>query len=544
MLPSLVESLGGRLVRSPELSTADLTAASALILLSPGKPEAHLSLPQGQRVWEYVRDGGSLLVAGPAGAFSARPHSDFNEVLAAMGMTISGDAITPIAKNWEEAVQAAPGAAAVGVDAERNGFGLHRPAAVRIGWTAGPLLTARWAWSSARGKASVAAPRPEAAHPLWGQYASGEPLGDLPVAAQGRFGRGRVVTIGDDAMLSNDGIPWSHVFVARLFGWLASPSGSPQDAWRQALGLLAGMALIALLACRPDALQVFIAAGTMAISLAYCGAVGAWAPILPDGRSHVPNPLVYIDASHTEAYSRDPWSEDGLGELLRTLRRNGYLPLLLDTVDGERLDRAGLLISIAPGRAFSANECEATAAYVRRGGTLISMVGAESIEASRDLLDAFSLSVSPAPTPPSDMSRETEPLGCFSQCFAEQGDRKAYVQFYAGWPVGGADADPLVKWSGGKFSNSQSVHEHPIVVNKREGGGLVVLIGDSGFAMNKNMGFELGSVPENVDFGHGCSRRAAAAGLGPAQPGSDRRTRGKQNDRAKESELLKTESSN
>ncbi len=490
MLPSLIESLGGRLVRSRELSADDLNAASALILLSPGKAERHLSPSQRDRVWEYVRNGGSLLVA----------HNDFADVLEAAGMAISGETITPIVKNWEEACLATPGAATVGVDAQRNGFGLHQPAAVRVGWTASPLLIARWAWNDAGGMASAAAPRAEAAHPLLGQYASGQPLGDLPVAAQGRLGQGRVIVLGDDAMLTNDGIPSSHVFVARLLAWLAAPSGSPQDAWRQALGLLSAIGLIGLLAWRPNALQVFVAAGAMAFSLAYCESVGAWAPILPDDRSHAQNHLAYIDASHSEAYSRDLWSEDGLGELLRTLRREGWLPLLLDAVNAERLDRAGLLISIAPGRAFSSSECETVASFVRGGGTLISTVGAESIEASRDLLDEFDLTVTPAPTPPSDKSRETEPLGCFSQTYLNQGDRKAYVQFYAGWPVGGAGVEPLVKWSGGKFSDSDQSHECPIIVDKREGGGLVVLVGDSGFAMNKNMGFELGSVPENLAF--------------------------------------------
>ena len=114
------------------------------------------------------------------------------------------------------------------------------------------------------------------------------------------------------------------------------------------------MAIVVLLACRPDALQVFIAAGTMAVSLACCAGVGASAPVLPDGRSHRPNCLAYIDASHAEAYSRDAWGAEGVGELLRTLRREGYLPLLLAAVNAERLDRAGLLISIARGERFRA----------------------------------------------------------------------------------------------------------------------------------------------------------------------------------------------
>ena len=150
----------------------------------------------------------------------------------------------------------------------------------------------------------------------------------------------------------------------------------------------------------------------------------------------------------------------------------------------------------------------------------------------------------PAPTPPSDKSRETEPLGCVFGPYMEQGDRKANVQFYAAWPVGGAGAEPLVKWSGGTFSGSEKSQEHPIVVRKREEGGEVVLIGDSGFAMNKNMGFELGDTAENLAFWQWllASEARQENWVPPAQGPTDEPAENKMID-AEKAELLKSGSS-
>jgi hypothetical protein len=57
MLPVLVDSLGGQLQRSSNLALEDLAAADVLVLLHPRTP---LPAEQSQRIWQYVRQGGSL----------------------------------------------------------------------------------------------------------------------------------------------------------------------------------------------------------------------------------------------------------------------------------------------------------------------------------------------------------------------------------------------------------------------------------------------------------------------------------------------------
>ena len=117
-------------------------------------------------------------------------------------------------------------------------------------------------------------------------------------------------------------------------------------------------------------------------------------PVVPDGTQIAPptaagptNRLAYIDATHLEPYSVHAWEFDALDGLALNLERNGYLPLMLHDFTAARLERAGLLVSIAPSRRFSSGERARMRQFVERGGILISMVGAEEADASATLLE-------------------------------------------------------------------------------------------------------------------------------------------------------------
>ena len=63
MLPVLVESLGGHLVLSEGFSAEDLKDADLVVWLYPAAP---VPPAQYERIWDFVRHGGSLLVVtGP-----------------------------------------------------------------------------------------------------------------------------------------------------------------------------------------------------------------------------------------------------------------------------------------------------------------------------------------------------------------------------------------------------------------------------------------------------------------------------------------------
>jgi hypothetical protein len=285
--------------------------------------------------------------------------------------------------------------------------------------------------------------------------------------------------------------------------YLAQGTGSPRAWWRQTLGLLACLVLVGLLVPRPEPIRLAVVAVLLAVSLAVSTTISCHA-----GRVVPAAKIAYIDGSHMEAYGDDPWSEDGLAALSMTLMGNGYLTLRLPELTAERLEQAAVLISIAPARAFSATERNVIREFIERGGIFICTVGAERVAAARELLADLELAVPPSPVSPLQKTREPEPMGRYPDSFGRfvteylnaadygAGDYKARVWIYSGWPIRctAEVSDVLIR----------GYDDMPLAVARPIGKGWVVLIGDTGFAMNKNMGYAAGQLlpnaRENADF--------------------------------------------
>ena len=459
LLPELVESCGGSFTRSAELSDEDLAEADVLLLLPPGRGETGKGLEDPQRrerIWEFVRRGGSLLVAAEPETHPGAVKNVFNEVLAPTAIRVRDDTAVSLTERWEFNCRPLPHAATSGLDAGRGEFGFGRGASLIAGWPASPLIVAPWSWSE---------PGSDAAAGATARYSPGDKLGDLVLAAEQRVGRGRVVVLGDAACLDDNMLVGAYPFAGRLLAYLAAKTGSPQALLRQLLGLAAMACLVALLLWRPDTIRLMVAVVVLAATISCCAAASnSSRDLLPEGRPDSAHPVAYIDASHTGPESSDPAREDGLGQLARTLMRNGYLPLETSDIGAKRLERAALLISMAPARQFSAAERKAVRGFVEGGGTFISMVGAQEAAASRPLLADFDLRIPLSPVPPSEIVRETVPLGRFRQLYGNP-VQKTFAEFYAGWPVEGpADAEVLVAWSDG-------AKDYPVVISRKIGKG-------------------------------------------------------------------------
>jgi len=261
--------------------------------------------------------------------------------------------------------------------------------------------------------------------------------------------------------------------------------------------LLASLGLAGLLVWRADPGRILVALAVLVLFFALSTAVGAaHAEILLDGRESTPNPVACIDASHVEAASGEPWSDDGLAGLQLTLMRNGYSPIVMRRWNEEQLERAGMLIAIGPARRFSQAETFAVRSFMDRGGIMLCMAGADHAGPIQSLLDEFGLSVPVAPLPPGDPRCEPEPMGYFRTPYLDTGKYKVHVGFYAGWPVEGAE------------QNSEALvpgfDDRPVVVSARVGRGKLFVFGDTYFAANKNLESEDGGTVrvfrENAQF--------------------------------------------
>lgn len=493
MLPRLVESLGGQFVRSTDLAEKDLAEADVVVVLPPGqdwqRDDASGGLvPQEvqERLWQFVRRGGAVLVAAEPETHRGAAENVLNELLAPTAIRARDDMVLSVTENWEHNYQAASHAATAGIDTGQNRFGLDHSVSLRTHWPAGPLVAGRWAWSN---------PGADPTPVLGAQYESGQRLGDLVLAAQQRLGQGVVVVLGDASCLMNEKLASSYLFAGRLLCSLAGKADGPLTLWRQLLGLLATAGLVGLLAVyRTDASQQVVAAIVVAGAVFGCTAASdSTAELLPEGRPQSARPVAYIDGSHLEAFSSATWRPAGLGELTRILMRNGYLPLVAPDLTPARLSRAAMWISIAPARPFTATERKTLQEFVENGAIAISMAGALEAEPSRPLLRDFHLDVPTLPVAPSQVVREPAPLGAFRQTYGSS-TSESYVQFYAAWPVeADSSSEDLVSWA-------DDARQYPAITSQRLGRGVFVLIGDTCFAMNKNLEAEAGAVNENVPF--------------------------------------------
>jgi len=487
MLPSFVASLGGRLVISDDLADEDLSAADVLVLLHPTKP-----WPEDRvgRVWEYVRSGGSLLVVGEPRVNEDRFTSAFEEVLAPGRLRIRYDTVVPRAGRWEDSLQALAHPATVGVDNRRGRFGMVKGSSLEVRFPGRPMLAGRWGWSD---------PGSDALETDVYRFDAGEKLGDLVLAAEERFGRGRVVVLGDVGSMTNLGNVGCYPFTGRLLAYLAGDSSSPQSGVRQALAVLAWLGLAAVLVWFRQPALVAAAAVLMALAAAGATAVDGWkSSVLPDTeKAGSEIGIACIDASHVEAYNDYDWTHDDIAGLKLTLMRNGYLPLLLPELSPRRLAGADLLISIGPARRFTAAERRVVGEFVQSGGILIAMAGADRAEATNGLVDQFGLKIPTSPVRAGQAGEEPRPMGNFRTRFLDAGDYWAHVLFYAGWPI---DRPP----SPGGEVLVFGFHELPVIGARYVGEGAAVLIGDTEFAMNKNLEY-VGGEPfdggrENAHF--------------------------------------------
>jgi hypothetical protein len=484
MLPVLMESLGATCVVSPDLSEADLKDADVLAIIFPDDP---WQTGQMDRIHNFVRRGGSLLVLGEHTTRDAGGSNRFNEVLAPTAMRVRFDSATFAVGGWLQSYEALGHPATAGIADDQNQFGVVIGASVDARWPARPLLVGRWGWTDNGDEASDRAMMGNS------RYDPGEKLADVVLAAEQPLGKGRVIAFGDTSGLTNAISVSSYQFTSRLFAYLAGRSAYVHAAWRQILALLAGTLLIAFVCRRPGPWKTsFVAIGLVA-SLVACTVVHQrQVNLLPDGRANKPNNLAYIDASHVESCSGESWRPDGIGGLVLTLMRSGYLALDLPEFTPERLERAGLLLSIAPTRAFSPAQVETMKAFVHKGGTLILMTGYEQRMPCQPLLDAFALRVGT----PQGGSLEPEPLGHFKSPYLESGGKRVYVRFHAAWPVAGSDPNARVIAYGRD--------NLPVIVLSKFGAGKIVLVGDPCFALNMNLENEDGTpfegLRENADF--------------------------------------------
>jgi hypothetical protein len=577
MLPDLVASYGGTLVQTETFSDEDLKDADAIILIFPNKP---WKAGQLKRIWNFVEGGGSLLVMGehtiheddpeldktPADVLPkgyravpfrqipgkldflgkltehanfivitpegevldhslgateeeairnahVRHGSRFNDALFPTAMRVNFDCAEWTIGGWLDCYETQAHPTTAWGRGDRNDFGAVIGGSVRVRSPARPLILGKWGYEDAGDPGS---PRAMIGN---NKYDAGERLGDVCLAAEESFGRGKVIVFGDTSTLTNGINIGSYGYTGGLLSYVAGKTTAPSP-MSQLFGLFAALAAIVLLAVRPPMWLVGTATVVLALTLGSCFAATHAAntpvpgkdPMVLDqcfgpGRAS-PTPIAYIDMSHLEAFSQEGLRDDGVMGLELTLMRNGYMALAMSDFDGQALQRASVFVSAAPLRPFSADEREAVRKFVEKGGLFIATVGWDERQGSEKLLADFGLRVGQAG--PSRQWREPGPFGHFKAPFINIRGEDHYVRFWAAWPV--SELWPGPEDAGGKGLKAEATvlaygpGNVPVILMRSVGqnGGKVILVGDTCFIENKNLEHMDGSpfegMRENADF--------------------------------------------
>jgi hypothetical protein len=503
MLPTFVESLGAKCLVSPELSEKDLQDADVLVLIYPNKA---WTADQKERIWAFVRRGGSLLVMGEHTVQEKDLRGKglgydnrINEILEPTSIRVNFDSAMFAVGGWLQSYEALAHPSTAGVGDEQNEFGAVIGAALSVRPPARPVLVGRYGWSDPGDEKKDES--------MMGnhRYDPGERLGDLVLAAEQPLGRGKVFVFGDTSTLTNGVMIGCHPFVARLLGYLAGGNDAPRTAWRQILGALLALGAVAAAIAAPRTWLLAGMALALAVSLAICvGLTHRAGTVLPDGRFKAPNNLAYLDAAQMGAYSRESLRDDGTLGLSMTLMRNGYLTLMLPELTPERLERARLLVSIAPLREYTESERKTIKDFIEQGGMFICTVGLDAAGPSKKLLDELGFQVGASRKQLAENPGfEPKPLGHFKSPYFNSGNYLRYVRFHAAWPVWN-DYLEEPKESPRAAAIAYAPPESPVIVVRRYGKGTATVIGDTCFAMNVNLeridGSPFEGLRENADF--------------------------------------------
>jgi len=154
--------------------------------------------------------------------------------------------------------------------------------------------------------------------------------------------------------------------------------------------------------------------------------------------------------------------------------RQNYFPVVATHFSSDLLRQSKLSFLVAPAKRFTARESSAYEEFVRCGGELFICVGYEDASACRDLLARFGLQL------------RNLPLGSLGP---DSNDVKIY--FLNAWPVVAGPGETEVLCRQGEYA---------LIVSRRCGQGRVVLIGDSGFFLNRNLEMAESFNPENIQF--------------------------------------------
>jgi type IV secretory pathway VirB2 component (pilin) len=429
-----------------------------------------------QRIWNFVEEGGSLLVLGD--------HTDIagimeplNNLLSPVGIDFRFDSGLPLGDRWVNCIEILNHP--IGNDIEdENQIEISVGATLNVSGDAFPVIIGRYGFSDHGNYLNS-----EMAN--LGDYINnpGEQLGDVILAAGAFYGKGKVLVFGDTSSFQNLAIPYSYQLIHNVFTWLSCNETQVTKYLKNVFSFLALIAciIIYLKWLKNEKQIIYLLTIILSVSLFASAAIN---PLFIEKERIGGENIVYIDTSHLERISLDSYTSDATTGLMLSLARNDYLPIILRKFDKEKISNSKILVLIAPTIPLTKNEVDFLKRYMSDGGLIILSTGYQDETASSLLLKEF------------DFSIENIPLGPVPYVEENPEQYQNEPRFVDSWPIV-AENDSSVD----AFYTIEIENEtYNLIMFKKYGLGGLLIIGDSQFLLDKNIESLYNYWPGNILF--------------------------------------------
>ena len=452
---------------SEALQGADVFIAANLN--SPFSPE------DAEIIKDFVRNGGGLLLFGEhtnmmanAVDFQSGYHY-LNDVLHSMGITVNMDTAEWTHGHWQSSTDFMPHPVIEGLHPDEIRTG-SVGASLTITGSAEPIMVGRYAFS-------------DDANPLEPGYLgnrtydNGEQLGDIVLAAGGRYGSGNVLVFGDTSYGFSEAVPGTWELIDNCLNFLTDTWVLPGSVkWAAVLFFLVACGIV--FSSGIEKVMNAFPYGILLVGLLVSGTISA----VLDTPQVQTDAVAWIDTAHCNLLNTHGYKDNSIDGLCKNFMRNQYIPLFLD--DMSQLQEGTVLTIIAPTSSYSSGEVKKIVSFVENGGLLIMSVGAAEKDAVEPLLAAFQMDVGDIPLGPVPWIIETH--GRVPEISQENLDKYYHEpKFMEAYPVGGSP--PYKSYA----SLTYLGQKYELIIARQYGKGMVVLIGDSRFLLNENLEYSL-----------------------------------------------------
>ena len=426
-------------------------------------------------IWEYVNNGGSLLVIGDHTNVGGMQHP-LNELLSPVGISYRFDAALPLddTNKWLTCTRFFQHPITIpitSVDELQEGVG----ASLDISSSAYPIIIGTYALSDQGNQSSA-----DLAYLGDYTYNKGEQLGDVILVAAAYYGNGKVLVFGDTSAFQNTALPFSYPLLQSTFSWLSSTQNGTINTLQIGFSLLLFICAILVYRFSRNTTIPFAVFPMM-----LCAALLLTTSINPlfVNQNTSTGPIVTIDASHLERLAQEPFTDESVNGLILNLQRNNYLPILLRAFSTDTIAASKILICVAPTTPFSAEEVTFLKQYMTHGGYIILAAGYDDKDASSLLLQPFNISIEPTP------------LGPVPYVESNTTTYQDEPRFVDSWPLA-FDPDQATSYYNFTWGDT-SYH---LVIFEHYGTGGLLVISDSQFLLDKNIESIYDYWPGNIIF--------------------------------------------